>query len=75
MIFAKKDTLGKIGTMFGLLIGGAGAGLAHQPNMLMEMMNNQIKNDLQAQEQSSLNKQSFLKINQQNVLLRLKPDK
>lgn len=67
-LFAKKDTLGKIGTLFGLLIGGAGAGLSHQPNMLMGMMDNEIKRDLEAQQSSVQNKQSFLKINQQNVL-------
>lgn len=67
-LFAKKDTLGKIGTIFGLLLGGMGSGLAHQPNTLLEMMNKQIDNDLHAQEQSVQNKQNFLKINQANVL-------
>lgn len=69
-LFAKKDTLGKIGTLFSLLIGSAGAGLAHQPNMLMDMMNKQIDNDLKAQQESSSNKQNFLRINQNNILNR-----
>lgn len=54
-IFAKKDTLGKIGTIFGLLIGGAGAGLTHQPNALLEMMNKEIDKDMEAQKQSKTN--------------------
>lgn len=64
-LFDKKGTLGKIGTIFGLMVGGAGSGLAHQPNMLMDMMNKEIDRDLQAQQESSSNKQNFLKINQQ----------
>lgn len=63
-LFNDKGTLGKIGTIFGLLVGGMGAGLSHQPNMLMEMMNKEIERDLDAQKQSSANKQNFLKINQ-----------
>lgn len=67
-LFAKKDTLPKIGTIFGLLLSGMGAGLTHGPNMLLEMMNKQISNDLEAQQNSQLNKQNYLKINQQNVM-------
>lgn len=67
-LFGKQDTLGKIGTLFGLLMSGAGSGLSHQPNMVMEMMNNQIKNDLLAQQESVGNRQNFLKINQQNLM-------
>lgn len=55
-LFAKKDTLGKIGTLFGLLLSGAGSGLAHQPNAVMDMMDNQIKNDLEAQKTNQGNK-------------------
>lgn len=54
-LFAKKDTLGKIGTLFGLLIGGAGAGLTHQPNAILEMMNKEIDRDLDAQKASQAN--------------------
>lgn len=67
-LFAKKDTLGKIGTMFGLLLGGAGSGLTGQPNALLGMMNNEITNDLDAQQKSASNQQNFLKINQQNLM-------
>lgn len=69
-LYAKKSTLGKIGTLFGLLVGGAGAGLSHQPNALLEMMNREINNDLEAQKQSKGNAQNFLRINQQDMLNR-----
>lgn len=62
-LFAKKDTLGKIGTIFGMLLSGAGSGLARQPNMLMEMMNKQIQNDLEAQKTNVTNKQNWLRLN------------
>lgn len=62
-LFAKKDTLGKIGTIFGMLLSGLGSGLSGQKNQLMEMMNQQIQNDLDAQKSSATNAQNFLKIN------------
>lgn len=68
-LFNKKDTLGKIGTIFGLLVGGAGSALSHQPDALMEMMDKEIKRDLEAQQNSSSNAQNFLRINQQNPIL------
>lgn len=64
-LFNEKSTIGKIGTMFGLLIGGAGSGLAHQPNALLGMMDKEISNDLEAQKQSKANAQNFLRINQE----------
>lgn len=67
-LLAKKGTLGKIGTIFGLLVGGAGAGLSHQPNALLEMMNKQISNDLEAQQQSAGNAQNLLRINQADMM-------
>jgi hypothetical protein len=67
-LFAKKDTLGKIGSVFGMLLSGAGSGLAHQPNALLGLMQNQIDNDLKAQEQSKTNAQNFLRLNQQRLM-------
>lgn len=58
-LFAKKDTMGKLGTLFGLLVGGAGSGLTHQPNVVLGMMNNEIERDLQAQKQNLANTQSW----------------
>lgn len=67
-LFAKKDTLGKIGTIFGLMISGIGSGLAGQPNALLKMMDNQIERDLDAQKHSKANAQSFLKLQQSQAL-------
>ena len=62
-LFDKKDTLGKIGTIFGMLLSGAGSGLARQPNAVLEMMNKQIQNDLESQKDNISNKQNFLRLN------------
>lgn len=67
-LFAKKSTLGKIGMIFGMLVGGMGSGLTKQPNALLAMMNNEINNDLDAQKQSKSNAQNFLRIHQQQAL-------
>lgn len=69
-LFAKKDTLGKIGTIFGLMLSGAGSGLSRQPNALMAMMNSQIQNDLEAQKSSKTNANNYLRTNQQNLVSR-----
>lgn len=62
-LYEKKDTLGKIGMIFGLIAGGAGAGLTGGPNVALDMMNNQIKNDLDAQVRTVGNRQTLYKIN------------
>src|SRR5271166_985854 len=67
-LFHDKSTLGKISSIFGMMLSGMGSGLAHQPNMAFEMMNNQIKNDLQAQQDSVTNRQNFLRINQEGLM-------
>ena len=67
-MFADKSTLGKIGSLFGLMLSGAGSGLAHQPNMVMDMMNNQIKNDLDSQKSNVSNAQNFLTLSYQHQL-------
>lgn len=67
-LFAKKSTLGKISTLFGLLVGGAGAGLTHTANPVMEMMQNEINNDLDAQKNSKTNAQNFIKLGQQHLV-------
>lgn len=58
-LFAKKDTLGKIGSLFGLLLAGAGSGLAHQSNSVLDMWNNEINRDVDSQKSNSKAKQSF----------------
>lgn len=67
-LWGKKDTLGKIGSLFGLILGGAGAGLTHGPNIVLEMMNKEIDRDLEAQKQNVTNKQNFLSMNYQHEL-------
>ncbi len=60
-LIGEKSTTGKIGTIFGLLLSGAGSGLSHQPNALLEMMNKQIERDVEAQKQNQANKQTWFK--------------
>lgn len=67
-LFHSKSTPGKIGTLFGLLIAGAGAGLTHQPNAVLEMMNKELERDLQAQEKSKENARNFYQLAQNHVL-------
>lgn len=67
-LFGKKDTLGKIGTLFGLMLGGVGSGLTGQPNALLSMMDQTIKRDLEAQETSAKNRQTISSINGTNLM-------
>lgn len=61
-LYEKKSTLGKIGTLFGLLVSGAGSGLAHQSNAVLDMMNKEIERDLEAQKTNQSNKQNWYKV-------------
>jgi hypothetical protein len=63
-----KDVLSRIGTAFGLLISGAGAGLTHQPNAVLQMMNNEIDRDIDAQKTSKTNAQTLLKLTQEGMI-------
>jgi hypothetical protein len=67
-LFQDKSTIGKIGMLFGMLVSGAGSGLTHQPNAVLEMMNKQIANDLEAQKTSKTNANNFVKLNVENEL-------
>lgn len=67
-LFESKSTLGKIGTLFGLMAAGAGSGLTGQPNVVLQMMNKEIENDLTAQQNSKTNAQNLLRINQAQLL-------
>lgn len=67
-MFANKSTTGKLGTIFGMLMSGAGSGLAHQPNALLAMMNQTINNDLEAQKQSKSNSVNYLRLAQQHEM-------
>jgi len=59
-MYKNEGTLSKIGTLFSLLLSGAGSGLAHQPNALLEMMNKEIDRDFEAQKQTKANQISLL---------------
>lgn len=67
-LFNKRSTLGKVGMLFGMLMSGAGSGLSHQSNALLESMNNEIKNDIDAQKTSKTNAQNFIRLGQQQKL-------
>jgi hypothetical protein len=56
---SERSTLSKIGMLFASLVGGAGAGLSHQPNAMLGMMDNVIKNDLDAQTKSKQNAYNY----------------
>ncbi len=67
-LFQNRSTLGKIGSLFGLLVAGVGSGLTGQPNVVLEMMNKEIERDFLAQQKNQENKQSAWKIYQQDQL-------
>ncbi len=67
-LLADKSTLGKIGSLFGMLISGAGSGLAHQQNAMLSAMDNTIKQDLEAQTKRSENVRSLYKLNMDNEM-------
>lgn len=61
-LYENKDTVGKIGTLFGLLAAGMGAGLTGQPNAVLGMMEKQIDRDLEAQKSSNSNAQNWYQL-------------
>lgn len=65
-LFHDKSTLGKIGTIFGLLVSGAGSGMAHQSNALLDQMNKEVQNDFEAQKASKNNAHGMLSLLQQH---------
>lgn len=67
-LFDNKSLPAKIGTIFGMLVGGMGSGLTGQPNALLGMMNQEIQNDLKKQELNQSNKRSLMQINGQNLM-------
>jgi hypothetical protein len=67
-LFNKKGILGQIGMIFGLMVGGAGAGLSHQQNALLGMMNNELDRDLDAQKQNQAKSVNLVRLAQQHEL-------
>lgn len=68
LLFEGKDFFGRMGSMFGLLLSGAGSGLAKQPNMLLEMMNKEIDRNLESQVKSVESAQNLYRLNIQKEL-------
>jgi hypothetical protein len=66
-LFHDKSLPGKIGTLFGLIVAGGGAGLTHQDNAVLTTMQKEINNDLQAQEQNQKNRTNIMSINGDNL--------
>lgn len=56
-------TGGKIRTAIGLILGGIGGGMTHQPNMAAEYINKQISNDIDSQKADLANKHNLLSAN------------
>jgi hypothetical protein len=66
-LFHDKSLPGKIGTLFGLIVAGGGAGLTHTDNAVLGMMQKEINNDLQAQEANQKNRQNIMQVNGNNL--------
>lgn len=58
--FGSMSTSGKIATGIGLLLGGIGAGLTGKNNLASDYIDNQIKNDIEAQKENINNKHTIL---------------
>ncbi len=56
-------------TLFGMLADGMGSGLTHQPSIIMSMMDNAIKNDIDAQKESAKNQQTRWDMNYKHQLM------
>jgi hypothetical protein len=59
-LYADKNILQKTGMLFATMISGLGAGLTHQQNAALQMMDNVIARDLEAQKASKQYKQTLL---------------
>lgn len=69
---SERSTLSKIGMLFGLALSGGGAGVAHQQSTALQMMNNAISNDLEAQKQSKQNAFNYYRQNQNNEIEKIR---
>jgi hypothetical protein len=62
ILWKDKSVPQKILNFFGLMMSGAGAGLTHQPNMLLQMIDKTIANDMEAQKTDQSNRQNWYKM-------------
>lgn len=58
-----KDTVGKVGTAIGLILGGIGSGLAGGPNQALQFLNMQIDRDIDAQKAELGKRETLLSAN------------
>jgi len=65
--FHNRTTPGKIGTIFGLLVSGAGSGLAHQQNAALDLINKELDRDLEGQKLSQGNAQNWFKLSMEHA--------
>lgn len=61
-LFANKDLPAKIGSIFGLLASAVGGGLSHGADRVLNMMNKEIDNDLEAQKSTRTNQYNALNL-------------
>jgi hypothetical protein len=61
------DTGQRISSAIGLILGGMGAGLTGGPNVALEMLNNNINRDIEAQKSNLGTKKSLLEFNMQRM--------
>lgn len=66
-MFGNESTLGKIGMLFGIIVGNGGA-VQGKSNAVLDMMTKEINNDLEAQKASKANAQNFIKMNMERQL-------
>lgn len=60
---ANKDTIGKLGTAIGMILGGAGSGLTGGENPVMKFVSQQIDRDIEAQKMDLGRKNNLLQAN------------
>ncbi len=57
----------RITTAIGLILGGAGAGIAHQENPVLKMLQQQIQNDIEGQKEELGKKKTLLSANMEHM--------
>lgn len=65
-MYGNKDTLGKVKSFIGFILAGAGAGMLHQENPIVKMINQEIDRDVDAQKANLGKTENLLKMNQQD---------
>ena len=66
-LWNESSTPAKVSASIGLILGGIGSGLTHQPNAALQVMDNAIQRDLQAQMNDKSDKMNLYKMNRENM--------